>query len=165
MTGVWQHRLGRRLGVVVLIVLAVGLGAVTVQVAGQWRAAEAPLDGSPVSIDAIGEAAQLEQDRAAALSGQVGEVAAQVDTLRAALSSAHDNASSDATHVKALQQQLSKSTGRLKALQRQLQAAQDRLAQLNAAAARQSALNGAARSSGGGGGGGEEGDDRGDDDD
>jgi hypothetical protein len=155
MTGVvWWKRLVRRLGVIALTVGVIGIGVGTVRLAAQWRAEAAPLDVSPVSMDTIVEAAQIESDRATQLSAAVDEMAGQIGDLSAALSTADSNASSDEAHVQALQQQLDRTTAKLKSLQSQLRAGQERLTQLNAAAARQAALNAAARSSGGGGGGG-----------
>ena len=75
------------------------------------------------------------------LSSALEEMAAEIDDLQTALSTANTNATSDEQHVQALQAQLDQTTTKLKSLQSQLRAAHDRLAQLNAAAARQAALN------------------------
>ena len=82
MTWDWWKRLARRLSVIALTVGVIGISVGTVRLAEQWRAASAPLDVSPVSMDAIIEASQTEAGRAATLSGQVADVAVQVDDLR-----------------------------------------------------------------------------------
>ena len=103
MTGVWWKRLVRRLGVIVLTVGVIGISVGTVRLAAQWRAEAAPLEVSPVSMDTIVEAADVQKDRAALLSAAVDEMAGQVEDLSTALSTANTNASSDVAHVQAEQ--------------------------------------------------------------
>ena len=78
----WWGRLMRRLGVLALTVGVIGVGVGTVHVAAQWRAAEAPLDVSPVSMETITAESEAEASRAAVLAGQVADVATMLDGLR-----------------------------------------------------------------------------------
>jgi septal ring factor EnvC (AmiA/AmiB activator) len=140
-------RLLRRLGVIAVTVGVIGIAVGTVHVAAEWRAAEAPLDVSPVSMETITAESQAEAGRAAVLAGRVADVVSVVDGLQSAISTANTNTAADSKHASELQGQLARTSARLKDLQSQLEAAQARLAQLNAAAARQAALNAAARAS------------------
>jgi septal ring factor EnvC (AmiA/AmiB activator) len=135
------------MGVIALTLGVIGIGVGTVRLASEWRAAEAPLDVAPVSMETITAASQAEAGRAAVLAGRVADVAAVVDGLQSAISTANTNTATDSKHASELQDQLARTSARLKDLQSQLKAAQARLAQLNAAAARQAALNAAARAS------------------
>jgi hypothetical protein len=135
----------RRAAVLAVTLGVVVIGVATVRVAAAWRAAEAPLDVAPTSMDAILQSSQVEAARAAAIAGQVETMAGQVDRLRIALGAANGNASADTQHAATLERQLERTTAQLHHLQSQLRAGQARLAELNAAAARQAALNAEAR--------------------
>lgn len=137
-------RLVRRALVLGMTLAVIGVGFVTVQVAADWRAAAAPLDAAPVGMDTINAQLVSETQRTSDLSGQIGSVAGQVATLEAALVEANQHVSGDADSAATLKQQLADARTKLDALQAQLRAAQDRLAALNQAAARQAALNAAA---------------------
>lgn len=155
-------RIARRALVLAMTGAVIGVGAFTVQLASEWRAAEAPLDTSPVSLSAISDQYAIESERAAALETEIGGVATQVSDLRAALIAATDSLDGDADSAEMLRDQLAAAKDKLTSMQKQLKAAQGRLDALNRAAARQAALNrqAATTRSGGGGSGGE-----GDDDD
>ena len=92
------------------------------QVAAEWRAAAAPLDTAPVSMGTIAGDVAAEGDRAATLSGQIDDVAAQISALRAAVAAANGNVSGDAENATALQEQLDTAAKRLRNLQSQLKA-------------------------------------------
>jgi len=144
MSGELIQRVIRRVIVLGLTVAVIGVGVATVQVAAQWRADAAPIDTAPVGMDTIAGDASSEMDRTTQLSNQLDGVASQLADLGAAVSAANDSIAGDADHAKALQQQLSDTKARLAALQQQLKTAQKRLDALNAAAARQAAINAAA---------------------
>ena len=159
-------RLGRRALVLAATGGVLAMAVVTVQVAAAWRADIAPLDAQPVSVSSLDASAVTESDRTKELTGQVEGLAKQLDDLTAAISAADGSVEGDLENAAALQAQMDAATAKLSTLQGQLKTAQARLKALNAAAARQAALNKAAKaaaaSSGGstGGGGGErEGDD------
>ncbi len=99
-------------------------------------------------MDTIAVDRRRESDRVAALTSQLDEAAAQIASMRAAIAAANGNVTDDATQREALQRQLDAAAKRLRTVQTQLRGAQSRLAQLNAAADRQAALNAAARAAG-----------------
>lgn len=137
-------RLARR-GLILGATLAViGVGAGTVQLAAEYRAAEAPLDAAPVSMSSIEQEYAIEEERAADIAAQVDGVAGQVSSLQAALIAAGGSVSTDAKTAVDLQAQLDAAKTKLTSMQKQLKAAQRRLEALNRAAARQAALNRAA---------------------
>lgn len=134
-------RLARR-GLVLAGTLAVvGVAAGTVQLASEWRAAEAPLDTAPVSMSTIEEDYAIEEERAADIAAQMDGVAGQVSSLQAALIAAGGSVDTDAQAAVDLQERLDAATAKLTGMQKQLKAAQRRLEALNRAAERQAALN------------------------
>jgi hypothetical protein len=134
-------RLARR-GLVLAGTLAViGLAAGTVQVASEWRAAEAPLDTAPVSMSTIEADFAIEEERAADIAARMDGVAGQVSSLQAALISAGGSVDTDVQAAVDLQARLDAATAKLTGMQKQLKAAQRRLEALNRAAERQAALN------------------------
>lgn len=156
-------RVTRKAVVIGATVAVLGIGLVSVQLATQWRAAAAPLDTNPVSATSISDAMAAQQQRAQILAGQIDQVGVQVTDIRSALQAANGAMADQNGNAADVQAQLKGAQSKLATLQSQLKAAQKRLAQLNAAAARQAALNAAAKkrvvtvttSRGGGGGGGE----------
>jgi chromosome segregation ATPase len=142
-------RLARRAIVLAATIAVIAVAAGTVQVAAQWRAAEAPLDAAPVSMGTLQDQFAAEDQRAGDLAGQVDGVATQISTLQSALVAANGSVADDTQSATDLQAQLAAAKTKLAGLQKQLKAAQARLGELNRAAARQAALN---RSGGGGGG-------------
>ena len=149
MSGDLIHRLARRAFVLGATVAVVGMAMGTVKVAADWRAADAPLDVAPVGLDTINAQLVSEQDRTGVLTEEIGSVAGQIADLQAALSAANGQVAGDAKSAESLQAALAAAQHKLDALRGQLKAAQDRLAALNPAAARQAAVNQSAKSSGG----------------
>ncbi len=149
MSGDLIHRLARRAFVLGATVAVVGMAMGTVKVAADWRAADAPLDVAPVGLDTINAQLVSEQDRTGVLTEEIGSVAGQIADLQAALSAANGQVAGDAKSAESLQAALAAAQHKLDALRGQLKAAQDRLAALNRAAARQAAVNQSAKSSGG----------------
>ena len=158
-------RLARR-GLVLAGTLAViGVAAGTVQVASEWRAAEAPLDTAPVSMSTIEADYAIEEERAADIAAQMDGVAGQVSSLQAALIAAGGSVDTDAQAAVDLQAQLDVAKTKLTVMQKQLKAAQRRLEALNRAAERQAALNRSASSASSGSSGSREDEDHEDEDD
>ena len=152
-------RIARRALVLAATGAVIGVGVFTVQLASEYRAAEAPLDAAPVSLSSVSDQYAIEAARASDLETQIGGVAAQVSDLQAALIAANGSLGGDADTATMLRDQLASAKDKLTGMQKQLKAAQSRLDALNRAAARQAALNRQARAGGGGGGGGGGGDD------
>lgn len=139
----------RRLAVLALTALVVAGGVATVRLAAAWRADAAPLAVEPVSLGRLVAERDAELERSAALADQIDAVAAQLAELEGALLAANGVVDADEAAAGALRDRLAAAQERLDELQGQLAAAQERLAALNAAAARQSALNAVGGSSGG----------------
>jgi chromosome segregation ATPase len=137
-------RIARRAVVLGATIAVLSVGVVTVQAAAQWRAASAPIDAAPAAMTTIGGDLATESERAAALAGQVDDVAQQLTTLKAALTAANEAMAGDAESAAALQADMDGAISKLVKLQGQLKGAQARLTALNKAAARQAALNRAA---------------------
>jgi septal ring factor EnvC (AmiA/AmiB activator) len=131
----------RRAMVLVATGAVIGVSVVTVQTASGWRAAAAPLDTAPVSMNAISTDMEAEAARTTVLTGQVDDVASQLGQLQGALMTANDSISGDADAVGALQKKIDDAKTKYDKLQKQLKTAQTRLSQLNAAASKQAALN------------------------
>jgi chromosome segregation ATPase len=146
-------RIARRATVLVATGAVIGVAAFTVQLASQWRAAEAPLDTAPVGMTTIADDIAAENQRTVDLRGQMTDVVGQIGDLQTALSAASGAMDGDAAAAAKLQDQLASAKAKLAAMQKQLKGAQSRLDELNRAAARQAALN--RRSASGGGGRGE----------
>jgi chromosome segregation ATPase len=144
MTSSALRRATRKVAVLGATASVVGAGAVCVQSAASWRAAEAPLDATPVSANTIGASLEAEHQRTQALAGQLDQVTLQMADLQSALYAANGAMADQTGATWAVQGQLDGAQSKLTAVQRKLKAAQKRLAQLNAAAARQAALNAAA---------------------
>jgi peptidoglycan hydrolase CwlO-like protein len=138
-------RIARRALVVAATVAVIGVSTVTVQLAAAWRAQAAPLDAAPVSMTTINDDLNTQVGRATDLSGQVDQVASQLNDLRSAVTGATGAIAGQTTNATTIQQQLDAAKAKLAALQKQLGAAQARLGQLNAAAAKQAAINAAAK--------------------
>ena len=134
-------RVVRRVLVLGAAVAVIAVAAFTVQLAAQWRTDSAPLDTVPVSMNSINAELQSEVGRSADLSGQVDEVASRITELRSAIGTAGGAVTQSAQSAQALKSQLSEAQTKLTTVQAQLLAAQQRLGQLNAAAARQAAIN------------------------
>ena len=149
MSGDLIHRLARRAFVLGATVAVVGMAMGTVKMAADWRAADAPLDVAPVGLDTINAQLVSEQDRTGVLTEEIGSVAGQIADLQAALAAANGQVAGDTKSAESLQAALAAAQHKLDALRGQLKAAQDRLAALNRAAARQAAVNQPAKSSGG----------------
>jgi hypothetical protein len=157
MSGELRGRIVRRTAVLALTLGVIAAGVVTVGVAAQWRAESAPIDTAPVAMSQIDEEFSAEIARANNLSAQVSNVALEVAVLRSAVDTAASSVTGDTTTAKSLEAKLEKATSKYEKLLAQLKVAQKRLEALNAAAARQAALNrqasstsSSSRSSGGG---------------
>ena len=133
------RRLARRAAVLAMTLAVIGIGAMTVKVAADWRAASAPLDAVPVAVSNLDGQLASETDRAVTLASQVSDVAGQLETLRAAVDQAGQHVSGDAESATQLKADLAATTAKLADLRAQLANAQARLATLNAAAAQQAA--------------------------
>lgn len=140
------NRLVRRALVLGATLAVIGVGVGTVKVATDWRAASAPLDTAPAGMSTINAQLVSETDRAGALTEQVTTVAGQIEDLRGAVAQAGDHVTGDTRSAEKLKADLEAAKQKLSTLQGQLKAAQDRLAALNGAAARQAAANAAAGS-------------------
>ncbi len=158
-------RLGRRALVLAATGGVLAVAVVTVQLAAAWRADIAPLDAQPVSVSSLDASAVAESDRTKELTGQVEDLAKQLDDLTAAVSAAGGSVEGDLANAAELQAQMDAATAKLTTLQGQLKTAQARLKALNAAASKQAALNRAARAAAPSGGGSAGGGEREDDDD
>jgi len=143
MTASAMKRATRKALVVGATASVIGVGAVCVQNAADWRAASAPLDATPVSATSISGALEAQHQRAGALAGQIDQVALQMADLQSALQAANGALAGQNSTASTVQDQLKAAQTKLATIQNQLKAAQQRLAQLNAAAARQAALNAA----------------------
>jgi len=141
MTRATLTRVARRVLVLGGAVAVIAVAAFTVQLAAQWRTDSAPLDTVPVSMSSINAELQNEVGRSADLSGQVDEVASRITELRSAIGTADATVTQSAQSAETLKSQLSEAQTKLTTVQAQLLAAQQRLGQLNAAAARQAAIN------------------------
>lgn len=139
-----RARVVRRTLLLLVTVSVIAAAAATMRIAADWRAASAPIDVAPVSMDTIGAQAAAEVDRAGGLGDQVNALDAQVTALDDALAQAGTRMVGDSGDAQKLEASLAATSARLQRLQAQLAAAKDRLAQLNRAAARQAALNAAA---------------------
>jgi chromosome segregation ATPase len=122
----------------------IGAGAFCVQAAADWRAASAPLDTAPVSATSIGSALETQHQRAGGLASQIDQVALQMADLRTALQAANGAMANQSGTASTVQGQLNAAQTKLTTIQKQLKAAQTRLVQLNAAAAKQAAINASA---------------------
>jgi chromosome segregation ATPase len=141
-------RHARRAVVVVATAAVVVAGAWTVQLAGEWRAAEAPLDAAPISASSVADDLAGEQARTRELEAQLLHVARQVTELEAAVSTAGSAAEEGVGHAEQLDERLRAARTRLATMQRQLRDASARLEALNRAAARQAAINARAQAAG-----------------
>jgi chromosome segregation ATPase len=142
------RRIARRVIVLGATVAVLGIAVGTVKVAADWRAADAPLDVAPMSMEAIDAQLAAESERSSMLSDDIGSVSSQVASLQAALLEAGDHMAGDTQTAENLQAQLKAAKAKLETLQAQLKAAQSRLAALNRAAARQAAANSGGSTSG-----------------
>ena len=147
MSGEFRSRVVRRVAVLALTLGVVAAGVVTVGVAAAWRAESAPLDTAPVAMSQIDMELTAEVARADNLSAQVSNVALEVALLRDAVDTASTSVTGDTTAAKDLEAKLAKAKVKYEKLLGQLKAAQRRLEALNAAAARQAAINSRAQSS------------------
>jgi chromosome segregation ATPase len=147
MSGEFRSRVVRRVAVLALTLGVVAAGVVTVGVAADWRAESAPLDTAPVAMSQIDMELTAEVARADNLSAQVSNVALEVALLRGAVDTASTSVTGDTTAAKDLEAKLAKAKVKYEKLLGQLKAAQRRLEALNAAAARQAAINSRAQSS------------------
>ena len=139
------HRATRKALVVGATASVIGVGAVCVEYAANWRADSAPLDASPASANSIGSSLAAQHQRTLALAGEIDQVAQQMADLRSALENANGAMATQNGTAAAVQSQLKAAQTKLATIQGQLKAAQTRLTQLNAAAAKQAALNASAR--------------------
>ena len=140
-TGSVLHRATRKALVVGATASVIGAGAMCVEYAANWRADSAPLDANAVSATSIGSSLDAQHQRTRALAGEIDQVALQMADLRSALQAANGAMAAQSDSASTVQDQLEAAQTKLAAMQGQLKAAQARLAQLNAAAAKQAALN------------------------
>ena len=131
----------RRAAVVALTIAMLGVGLVSVRVAADWRAAEAPLDTVPVSAGSVEDAVQAQDDRAVELEDRIRQLTVELDGLQSAVGAAGEAVEGGTGDAETLQGQLDGARERLRTMQRQLKTAQARLVELRRAAARQAAIN------------------------
>ncbi len=144
-TGSVLHRATRKALVVGATASVIGAGAMCVEYAANWRADSAPLDANPASATSIGSSLDAQHQRTVALAGEIDQVALQMADLRSALQAANGAMSAQDGTASTVQGQLKAAQAKLATIQGQLKAAQARLAQLNAAASKQAALNASAK--------------------
>ncbi|HEY5628834.1 MAG TPA: hypothetical protein VIR16_04925 [Candidatus Limnocylindrales bacterium] len=139
------HRASRKALVVGATASVIGAGAMCVEYAANWRADSALLDANPASATSIGSSLAAQHQRTQALAGEIDQLTQQMADLRSALQAADGAMATQNGTASAVQNQLNAAQAKLATIQGQLKTAQARLAQLNAAAAKQAALNASAK--------------------
>ena len=121
----------RRSAVLLGVVFALFVGAVTIRAAADWTASSATLNDTPPSIERLRSALEAEQARAASIRAQFDQLAAGSADLRAALQAARDRIAEDARQAEALQASLADAQARLKSLSRSIREAQTNAPRVN----------------------------------
>ena len=137
----------RRTTTVTAVILAIVIGALSIEAAAAAVRASAPPVGPAVTVQSIEAQLEQERTRSQALRGQLRQLTDQSTTLAASLLVANDQVVTDAATATALRADLARAKRQLAKLQRQMAASA-------AAAAKQARAATTSRSSGGGGGGG-----------
>ena len=107
----------RRATVILGVVAALMLGALSIRFAAAWTAAAAPLNVAPASLTSIEAALGAEQQRSAALQAQIRGLESASGDLSAALSAAQDKIATDAATAATLRSDLARAQAKLTALQ------------------------------------------------
>ena len=139
-----RGRLVRRGSVLAMTLAVIAVGLAAVAQAAVWRAQSAPLDRAPIGMSELDVQLAAELDRRDSLADQVSTVAGEIAILRGAIVTAEEGIAGDTDAATALETKLGSAKDKLDRLTKQLKAAKRRLDALNAAAARQAALNRAA---------------------
>ncbi len=104
----------RRSLVVIGVIASLAVGASAIQAAGEWTAADAPLQIAPASITSIQAALAGEQERSAALEEQLATLQTATSELDAALTAAQSQVETDARSAAALRADLEAALAKLK---------------------------------------------------
>jgi hypothetical protein len=123
----------RRASVTAGVIVSILAGAAAIQLAAMYAAAAAPPKAPPVSLDSLRSQLTAEQQRSAALQGQLDELTALTGQLSDLLDSTKTEISSDGLTAAQLRSRLAGAQSKLAAVSQQLKAAQARLDQLNKA--------------------------------
>lgn len=107
----------RRSLVVIGVIASLAVGASAIQAASEWTAAAAPLQIAPASITSIQAALAGEQERSAALEGQLATLQTATSELAAALTAAQGQVETDATSAAALRADLEAAQAKLKTVE------------------------------------------------
>ncbi len=108
--------LGRRLTVIVAVVLSLTVGTMAVEAAAVWTESSAPLTVAPVSASTLVQRLADEQARAAAVEAQMNALTDETARLTAALKEANLRIAQDARTAKALRDKLAAAKRKLSAL-------------------------------------------------
>jgi len=128
-----MNRRIRRALVMSGVVASLFAGAVAIQLAADMTAAAAPPPAPPVSLESLRNSLAAEQARGAALQGQLDDLLAVTDELKAALTSTEDEVTVDGLTAKQLRARLKAADAKLKTVNRLLKEAQRRLVAVGAA--------------------------------
>jgi len=126
------NRRARRAIVTCGVVASLVAGAVSIQLAAEMTAAAAPPPAPPVSLDSLRNSLAAEQARGAALQGQLDDLLAVTDELKAALTSTEGEVTVDGLTAKQLRARLKAADAKLKTVNRLLKEAQRRLVAVGA---------------------------------
>jgi len=126
----------RRAFVMSGVVASLLAGVVAIQLAAQMTAAAAPPPAPPVSLDSLRSSLAAEQARGAALQGELDDLLAVTDGLKAALTSTEGEVTVDGLTAKQLRTRLKAADAKLKTVNRLLKEAQRRLVAVGAAPVR-----------------------------
>ncbi len=136
-------------GVLVGVVAAIALGAVSIRAAAAWTEASAPLTVAPVPVQTLESKIAEELARSEALREDLANLSAETDTLRAALDSADTQVGADAGTAAELEAKLAEARTRLADLEA-LVAKAERQLQATVAAAKARQVAAPAPAAGGG---------------
>lgn len=131
-----MNRRIRRAFVMSGVVASLLAGVVAIQLAAQMTAAAAPPPAPPVSLDSLRSSLAAEQARGAALQGELDDLLAVTDGLKAALTSTEGEVTVDGLTAKQLRTRLKAADAKLKTVNRLLKEAQRRLVAVGAAPVR-----------------------------
>ena len=105
------------------VIAALLTGVATIRAAAAWTAASAPLEVEPGSVARLQAALAAEQDRSAALQGQIDALSASSADLAAALEAARGRIVSDGDAAAELSASLASAEAKLRQLEASLAAA------------------------------------------
>jgi DNA repair exonuclease SbcCD ATPase subunit len=130
----------RRGGVLIGVVAAIALGALSIRAAAAWTEASAPLTVAPVPVETLDSKVAEELARSEALREDLANLASETETLRAALDSADAQVGADTGTAAELEAKLAEAKARLADLEALVAKAERQLqATVAAAKARQAA--------------------------